>query len=331
MKTLAKILVCCIVFAGVPVYADSTPPVAVNVGLLTFLNTTEQDFVLYRRGAFFVNNYLADEGFLKVSDAFYNGSNFVMRHFFYDDLNAMVMALKSGILNRITISQTTAKYVASHDSDIGLILEFDLKKEKSPFVEQLLTYQGFGYSFLLRKDSAELWKEFNKAIADIKADGTLNRLIQEQIYDAIDNKEIQPVELAKIEGSETIRVAVTGSLPPMDYVAPNGTPAGFNTVVLSEISKRIGKNIELTVVDSIGRAAALSSGKVDVVFWASSPLIAYEDYAPKKDGMTAKQAAIIDELERGFQAEEYKTVDIPEGTLITEPYYTDYLVSLYLK
>ena len=285
----------------------------------------------YRKGAFYVNNYLADEGFLKISSEFYNGNSFVMRHFFYDNLNALVMALKSGILNRITISQTTAQYIAAHDEDIGLLHEYDLDKERTPFIEQLLHYQGFGYSFLLRDDSRNLCSEFNAAIADIKADGTLNRLIKEQIKDAVNNKDIQPIEIAKIDNAETIRVAVTGSLPPMDYTAPDGTPAGFNTAVLSEIGRRIGKNIEIIIVDSVGRAAALSSGKADVVFWASSPVIAYEEHSNVEAGMTEEQSAVIDELDKGFRAEGYAKADIPEGTIITSPYYTDYLVSLYLK
>ncbi len=97
--------------------------------------------------------------------------------------------------------------------------------------------------------------------------GTLDKLIQEQIDAPINGEDVKSIVVPKIEGAETIKVAVTGALPPMDYVAADGTPAGFNTAVLAEISQRIGKNIELVVVDSIGHATALSSGTVDAVFW----------------------------------------------------------------
>lgn len=96
----------------------------------------------------------------------------------------------------------------------------------------------------------------------------------------------------------TVKVAITGSHPPMDYVAADGTPAGFNTAILSEIGKRIGKNIELVQVDSVGRAAALASGTVDVVFWTRGDMIEdgkpltedelselSEDIMPQEDGM----------------------------------------------
>ena len=38
-------------------------------------------------------------------------------------------------------------------------------------------------------------------------------------------------------------------MPPLDLVLADGTPAGFNTAVLAEISKRIGKNFEVTDID----------------------------------------------------------------------------------
>ena len=96
----------------------------------------------------------------------------------------------------------------------------------------------------------------------------MDRLIQEQIEDLISGAEIAPIELPVIDGAETVRVAVTGALPPMDYVAADGTPAGFNTAVLAEISRRINRNIEMVFVDSMsGRSAALASGTVDAVFW----------------------------------------------------------------
>ena len=59
------------------------------------------------------------------------------------------------------------------------------------------------------------------------------------------------------------------ALPPMDYVSEDGTPAGFNTAILAELGKRMNKNFELVQVDSLGWAPALTSGKVDLVFWTN--------------------------------------------------------------
>ena len=105
------------------------------------------------------------------------------------------------------------------------------------------------------------------------------------------------VAFEKFEGAETIKVAVTGDLPPIDYVAADGTPAGFNTAILAEIGKRLKVNIELMNVESGARAAALSSKRADVVFWFQ------------------------------VRAGEGVQPDVPEGVILSESYYdwTKYL------
>ena len=70
--------------------------------------------------------------------------------------------------------------------------------------------------------------------------------------------DLNKAEIEKIDNAETIRVGVTGDLPPIDYVDEAGIPAGFNTAVLAEISRRIVKNIELVSIESGARSIALS-------------------------------------------------------------------------
>lgn len=124
------------------------------------------------------------------------------------------------------------------------------------------------FSLLLREEDEALRDELNGAILDMQADGTLQKLVDEQIIAVNQGLEISPAALPRIEGAPTLRVAVNGTLPPMDYVAPDGAPAGFNTAMLAEIGNRIDRNIKLVQVDSVGRAAALASGVVDAVFWS---------------------------------------------------------------
>ena len=100
----------------------------------------------------------------------------------------------------------------------------------------------------------------------IRIHGTLEELVRVHITDVAESGESVAVAFEQFDG-EPIRVAVTGSLPPMDYVADDGSFAGFNTAILAEIGKRLKKNIELVQVDSVGRALALAQGNVDAVFW----------------------------------------------------------------
>ena len=170
-------------------------------------------------------------------------------------------------------------------------------------------------------------------MTEIKADGTLDALVQTYITDAVSG-EPEPVEFTKTDG-ETIRVAVTGALPPMDYVAADGTPAGFNTAILAELGRRMNKTFELVVVDSVGRATALASGQVDLVFWTNG-----------KDGRADGRKEAVERRESGQETEEQRALleaidgkkgsgrrfkDVPDGTITTQPYYNDLLIPVALK
>ena len=99
----------------------------------------------------------------------------------------------------------------------------------------------------------------------MKDDGTLKKLVE----DNITKLKGDPVatDIPKIDGADTIKVAVTGDMPGMDCILADGKPAGFNIAFLSELSKRINKNIELVSISSDARSAALASGQVDALFW----------------------------------------------------------------
>jgi ABC-type amino acid transport substrate-binding protein len=179
---------------------------------------------------------------------------------------------------------------------------------------------GTDFSFLMMEDHLTLRDEFNQAISDMKADGTLDAL-KASIMD------LNRTETEKIDSAETIRVGVTGDLPPIDYVDEAGIPAGFNTAVLAEISKRTGKNIELVSIESGARSLALSQGKVDVVFWSriSEPDQSIFDSLPEKRKNEATMISLA------LSPYRHPDIDIPEGTITTDVYFHDIYVTLYLK
>ena len=197
---------------------------------------------------------------------------------------------------------------------------------------------------MMLEENSELRDQFDQAIDEMKADGTLDELIQTYITDTAESGEPEAIAFEQFEG-DPIKVAVTGSLPPMDYVAADGTPAGFNTAVLAEIGKRLEKNIELVQVDSVGRALALAQGNVDVVFWTrgvSEELVKsgissmseeeHEAFRLEKEkGQTDEEIAIMKGLSVNKPIGGYHLRDMPEGTITTSPYYTDMNVLVTLK
>ena len=245
----------------------------------------------------------------------------------FDSLNSMVMSLNAGLIDGMIVYFTVGSYLCRQNDKLTSWLEYSEMEKiyggeemniKNRFIlDQIL---GTDFSFLMTKDHLALRDEFNQAIAGMKADGTLDAL-KASIMD------LKKTEIAKIDGAETIRVAVTGDLPPIDYVDEKGIPAGFNTAVLAEISKRIGKNIELVSIESGARALALSQGTVDVVFWSrvSMPDQGIFDSLPEKRKGDATMIALA------LSPYRHPEIDIPADTITTDVYFHDIYVTLYLK
>ena len=171
----------------------------------------------------------------------------------YDNSASMIMALNAGEIDEILTSKPTAEYIISTNPEFEVCC-----------VQRTAgSYLAFGFKKL---DGIILQRQFNTALRTMRKDGTLSELAAK--YCANPGKD--PLEAVKFEEfprAETVRVAVTGDIPPMDYVAADGTPAGFSTAVLAEIGRRLKINIKTVHVDTGARTAALTSGRVDAVFW----------------------------------------------------------------
>ena len=171
---------------------------------------------------------------------------------FFDDMNSMIMALKAKEIDRFATPRRVGQYIAARNDDFKLI-DDNLK----PIL---------GYSMAMEEKSAAQVEEINKAIQAMKDDGTLDKLIKENITD-LGGADPVATPLPVIDGAETLKVAVTGDMPALDVILADGTPAGFNVAFLGELGKRINKNFELVSVTAGARGAALSSGQVDILFW----------------------------------------------------------------
>ncbi|MDO4731589.1 MAG: transporter substrate-binding domain-containing protein [Clostridia bacterium] len=172
----------------------------------------------------------------------------------YDNLTSMLLDLRAGNINSFYVNSETAAYIVAQNED--------LETSSIPL-------QRVDYSMATLKSNTEVYDILNKAIVDIKADGTMDQIINNYLK-AYETKDPEPIEMPIIEGAPTYKVAVTGDMPTLDYVSSDGKPAGFNVALLSEISKRANVNIEPVVVESGAKSSALSSSRVDAFFWISS-------------------------------------------------------------
>ena len=205
----------------------------------------------------------------------------------YNNLTSALMDLESGNISILAVNGCTADYIVAHND------KFSVEEGDVP-----------AYSSMMTLDSnQEVYDILNNAIKEMKTDGTLESLIENELKAYINSDPVAK-DLPHFDGARTIKIGVTGDLPPMDFVAANGKAAGFNIALLTEIANRAQVNFELVQIETDARAMALSSGKVDAVFWTRSSTCT-------KCGATS--------------------VNGVEGILATESYFTDYSASLKLK
>lgn len=257
------------VFLFVCLFASMASAASHRVGIIAKLSLSQEEFQ-----AFAEKRMIAGE--TKIFSA--SQQDYPM-FIFFDTLNAMQMALDAGNIDEIMLPEEVAEYVmnVSGNYKVACVVR------STP-----ITF-NFGFR---EKDDPAMKNKFNEAIMSMKADGTLSILVDKYIsYPGLDEPE--SVKFEHYDNvDKVIKVAVTGDLPPIDFIKADGTPAGFNTAVLAEIGKRLKINIELVNIDSGARAASLASGRSDVVFWFES----YKDL----DGTQP---------------------DIPEGIALSESYY----------
>ena len=173
-------------------------------------------------------------------------------------VNVSKYGIESGSVDQISTYTGVGNYLAATNDKYAVVKDTSLMKLADTFC------------FAVRKDDAQLKADLDAAIDGMKSDGTLDKLIAEYITN-VKPDNIPKVEIPHVDGAATIKVGVTGDLPPLDLILADGTPAGFNTAMLAEIGKRLNRNVEVVDIDSGARAAALSSNQIDVVFWVSVP------------------------------------------------------------
>lgn len=247
-----------------------------NVGILNKANSSEEEYN---------NAFTTDEvhNVLVLSDVYSgNVKPSDIRVRFYDSTIAMQLALNKGEVEAIVVPVYVGEYMLKHNPEYTL---------KGVQFGKLPIASSFGFM----EEKADLMERFNNAITELSNSGKLSFLIRDFVTGP--NAANPPaVKFEKFDDAETIKVGITGDVPPLDYIAADGTPAGFNTALLAEIGKKLHINIDTVNVETGSRMSALKSGRVDVIFWV-------EVLGAIQDGR------------------EFRQSDITEGVIYSKPYY----------
>ncbi len=226
------------------------------VGFLTRLKTSPEEFFMLMKSSW------ATKGWVILG-----GDHSTSKAKFYDSLMLMQMALNRGEIDEMILPDFVAEY----------LLRVDNSYEPSCISSSGIMNLCFGFM----KDNRSLLNKWNAALISMRNDFILAGFEQkyiknfpedtsyDYIYDINRTKRDKEnaIKFERFNDAPTINVAVTGDLPPVDFVGVDGMPAGYSTAVLAEIGRRLRVNINLVNVSAGARTAALVSGRADVVFW----------------------------------------------------------------
>lgn len=176
----------------------------------------------------------------------------------YNNISAALLALDSNEIQFFGTNKATADYIVANNDGLTSLAPTGVVMQTE-------------FSMLTMEDDEKTYDALNDSIVAFKEDGTLDKLIESYI-EAPDGNFGAEIKFPTFENADTIRIAVTGDIPPLDYAADDGNAAGFNVALLAAISEHTGINIEVVPMESASRFTALSSGKVDAIFWVCSTI-----------------------------------------------------------
>ena len=230
------------------------------VGFLSRLQTTPEEFFMLMKSSWATQGWSID-----------GGDHTTSIPKFYDSLIQMQMAMNRGEISEMILPDFVADY---------------LMRVSKSYDRSCVSSSGrMALCFGFTKENRELVGRWNNALSYLRNNLKLAELEKKYIkefpknddqYDYVygidqrrkdQKKRKDRITFEKFPGAQTIKVAVTGDLPPADYISEEGLPAGYSVAVLSEIGKILKVNISTVSVSAGARTAALVSGRADVVFW----------------------------------------------------------------
>lgn len=166
----------------------------------------------------------------------------------YSKGNDAVQSLKQGKIDCVIIDEQPAKAFVAQNSDLKII-EGGFDPED--------------YAICIAKGNADLKEKINQAIAELKADGTLEAIINNYIGD--DTKGKTPYESpADIDRSNgTLIMATNAAFEPYEYYA-NQKVVGIDADFAQAICDKLGMDLKIEDMEFDSIVNAVQSGKADI-------------------------------------------------------------------
>lgn len=144
--------------------------------------------------------------------------------------------------------------------------EYDVKRQSKLKIIPVIQPVKMNVVMAVRSADGQFKTDLDKAITILQENGTLKRLEDEWVTNLSTAKEPENRQTPKFAGAKTVYVGVCGDIVPLDYIAADGRPAGYNVALMNEIGKLLNINFVFVSIETQAKYAALNSKKIDLVF-----------------------------------------------------------------
>ena len=164
----------------------------------------------------------------------------------YNKGNDAVMALKQGKIDCVVIDSEPAKKFVEKNDDLDIIEDVFDKEE---------------YAICLSKDNADLTKEFNEALKELKDDGTLDSIRDNYIGDDAGKTPYEtPKDADHSKG--TLTMATNATFQPYEYYDGDNI-VGIDVDIAQAICDKLGYDLKVEDMEFDAIVNAVKSGKAN--------------------------------------------------------------------
>lgn len=159
-----------------------------------------------------------------------------------------VQALKNNKIDCIVIDKSPAEAFVSNNPELSIL-------DENFAVEE--------YAICISKEKTQLKEEINKAIAQLKSDGTLDNIISNYIGDDTKGRfpYVSPENINRSNG--TLIVATNATFEPYEYIE-NDRYVGIDMDMARAITDILGMNLQIEDIEFDSIINAVQSGKADI-------------------------------------------------------------------
>lgn len=157
-----------------------------------------------------------------------------------------VQALKQGKIDAVVIDSQPANSFISINNDL-MILD-----------EEFVTEQ---YAICVSKSNPELTSSLNSTIADLKADGTIDKIISNYIGEDASKTPYTPADVERNNG--TLTIATNAYFEPYEYYS-DGKVVGIDIDLSQAIADKLGMNLKVEDMEFDSIITAVQSGKANM-------------------------------------------------------------------